>query len=154
MKGINVFLKEHALCKGEIITRERKDTDEIKIFCRQLGKNQSNFVQSINVFSLFRNQPPPPLWKRVWTFIWISLNPFTLCDKFRWNWPSSFGEDGEGWQTTGDQKSALEIIISFLRIKLSFTCIYKSWVPFTKRCIAPSLVEIGPVVQEVQDFLF
>ena len=61
--------------------------------------------------------------KRAGPFIWTNLNPLhprMLCAKFGWNWPSGSGEEDENVkslptdgqtdrQTTGDQKSSLEL---------------------------------------------
>ena len=62
-------------------------------------------------------------WKRGWPFIWTNLNslyPKMHCVKFGWKKPSGSGEEVKKWekfkdeqtdrcQTTGDQKSLLDL---------------------------------------------
>ena len=51
-----------------------------------------------------------------------------------------------------DEDRERKKIISFLRIKWSWFVI--TWIPFTKRCFVPSLVETYPAVQEKMIFRF
>ena len=63
-----------------------------------------------------------------WVFIWTNLNslhPRMHCSRFGWNWSTSWEED-------------------FLKFRQS--SFEQIWVPSTKGCIVPSLVEIDPVV--------
>ena len=51
------------------------------------------FLNFVNVFSLFPNNPP---WKRAGPFIWTKFNPLhprMLCAKFGWNWLRGSGEE-------------------------------------------------------------
>ena len=72
--------------------------------------------------------------------LWTNLNPIhprMLCAKFGWNWSSDSGE--EDFLISSMYFRYFVIISPWKRAG-------PTWISFTRRCILPSLVEIGSVV--------
>ena len=82
-----------------------------------------------------------------WFFIWTKLNPLhprMLCAKFGWNWPSG---SGGNISLISSMYYRYFGIISSLE-KGRGPSFEQNWIPFTQRCIVPSLVEIDSMVLE------
>ena len=93
------------------------------------------FLNFINVFSRFVTISPC---KGAGSFIWNNLNPHRpriLYANFDWIWPSGYNE--------------YFVIIPPCKRARTFICTNLN--PFTKGCMVPNLVDIGPVVL-IEDF--
>ena len=89
-------------------------------------------------------------WGMVWAFICKMLNftyPRMLCAKFGWNWPSSF-------KKRILKKFQYNFTISLLSPLWGWRgpSFEQTWIPYTRICIVPSLVENGQVVLKKKIF--
>jgi hypothetical protein len=87
---------------------------------------------------------------RAWPFIWTSLNSLQriICTKFDWFWPAGSGEE--------DFKKNFCVFLLFryyFPLERCYPLFLKNtWILSLQGWFVPSLVKIGPVVQEKKIF--
>ena len=116
------------------------------------GSGEEDFFNFVNVFSLFCHYLPlekgGALHLNKLKSNLNPLHPKMLFAKFGWNWLR-----GSGKEDFFKFVNVFSLFCNYLPLKKERGPSFEqTWIPFTQGCFVPSLVEIGPVVQEEKIF--